>query len=273
MPMSTQDVTAPDQGIFALFKGGGGSGKTVGAVSWPNACVLDYDLKMPAIARKHFPSKEIFYERFEDIFKISDLLESYWLSGCPHETLITDSITSLGQLCLTSTAKLKGEETPVMLKKLQKTRGAAGQQIEMMSIDYYNAEDRFIKYYIDIMKALWARPGNPKNVIFIAHLVTSESQPDLKTKMVTRSKSILTAGRKVAAYIPTKFDDEWMFGHQDAPLGSEEEPKRVVSTQSFGEDSARSAYNLPALIDFTNQSLYDKFMKFKDTKRKEAANF
>jgi len=250
------------KGIFALFKGDSGSGKSVGALSWPDAHVSDFDKKMPAISLKHFPKKAVAYDTYKDIFAVSDKLEEWWIGGCPYETLIADSVTSLSQLCLTSTATLKGEETPKMLKKLQTTRGGGG-QVEMMSIDYYNAEDRFIKYYLDVLKALWARDGKPKNVIVIAHVLSSESQPDLKTKMITKSRSILTAGRKVAAYIPAQFDDVWHFGFMRPELGaSDERVKHVVTTEAFGDDSAKTAYNLPSVIDFTRKSLYDEVLKY-----------
>lgn len=255
---STLDPIAQDQGIFSLFKGDSGSGKSVGALSWPGVYLFDFDRKMPNIAQKHFPKKDIQFEHFKDIFEVSDQIEQFWISGCPYETLVTDSITSLTQLCLTSTAKLKGEETPKMLKMLKTN---ASKTVEMMSIDYYNAEDRFIKYYLDMMKALWARPGNPKNIIVIAHVVTSESQPDLKTKAVIRSTSIVTAGRKIAAYIPTQFDDSWHFAFEKPDFGSSDTTlKRIVLTEAAGDQAAKTAFKIPASFNFTNKNLYDMLM-------------
>jgi hypothetical protein len=173
-------------------------------------------------------------------------------------------LTALGIQCLNTTGNLKGEKALELIKKLRQTQG--GKQVEMMSIDYYNAQVNFIeRYWLDILKAMWARPGNPKNVIVIAHVMTTESSPDLKTKIVTRTRSIVTAGKAISAYIPTAFDDAWHFAYEMDENGRN---RRIALTDGIGEDSAKTSYRLPFKIDFTGTpplyedgDLYKKFKK------------
>lgn len=253
---STKDKSPEERGLFALFKGDSGSGKSVGALSFCDpdndgskpGFVFDNDGKMPNIAQKHFPDKDIHYERFNNIFDHANILDEFY-KYCPYETIIEDSLTSLVVNVLNSVGEIKGEKSMDMLRKLKMT-GGGGKMIELMGIDYYNAETNFIeRYWLDMLKALWARPGNPKHVIIIAHVLTAESAPDLKTKIVTRTRSLVTAGRKVAAYIPTQFDDAWHFAYESDMMGKN---RRVVLTDGIGEDWAKTSFRIPNnKIDFT----------------------
>lgn len=255
MPQSTKDQRS-EKGLLAIFKGESGEGKSVAAQSFPNSYTFDFDRKMPSIALKHFPDKEAYWDTFEDIFEIQKKLEEF-NSSCPYETLIVDSITGLVNICVDSVGMVKKESVPDILSR---TKGGA---IEMMGIDYYSAEDRFCTYFVDKLKTLWARDGNPRHVIFTAHVVTVDSAPDLKTKLVTRTRSIVSKGRKFAAWLPTGFDNVYIFGRQLPDLGDiDQGVKRIVKTSAYGEDSAKCSYNFPDVIDFTNGSLYEKLVKF-----------
>jgi hypothetical protein len=133
----------------------------------------------------------------------------------------------------------------------------------MMGIDYYSAEDRFCTYFIDKLKTLWARASNPRHVIVVAHVVQVDSAPDLKTKVITRTRSIVSKGRKFAAWLPTGFDNVYIFGRQLPDMGEiNQTVKRIIKTEAFGEDSAKCSYNFPETIEFTNGSLYDKLIDF-----------
>ena len=256
--MNTNQIDYKDPGFFALLKGPSGSGKTVAGLSFPGLWMGDYDRKMPAIARKHFPKKSIEYDTFDDMFVLAEQF-SEWTNkdNCPYETLLHDSITHLVSLIIKSIAQAKGEDLLKLLKTMQNVKG--GKQIpEMLGIDYYNAETRFIEWFMDINKMLWARPNsNPRNVLFTAHILTTESAPDLKTKIVTKTRSIVTAGKKVATYIPTCFDEVYLFGTSQGFMDGKEPVRHLMTTETTGEDDAKSAFKLEQIIDFTNKNLYD----------------
>lgn len=248
----------PSDGLLVLFKGDSGVGKSVGAYSFPTPYVFDFDRKMPGIARKHFPRKDIGYDTFDDIFQVSEQLNQF-SNYCPYETLIADSFTSLANLTIESIGKVKGESVPEMLKKVQITQNK-NKQLEMMPIDYYGGEDRFCTFFVNQLKRLQSQTGNPKYVIIIAHVLTVESAPDLKTKLVTRTKSIVSKGRKVAAWLPTEFDNVWSFEIEKDPFGNDGQggkPKRLCYTEAYDEDSAKCALALPARLDFSTNPLYD----------------
>lgn len=257
MPQSTLDHQPNGNGLLALFKGDSGTGKSVAALSWPKPYVFDFDRKMPSIARKHFPRKEIHYDTFEDIFQVTEKLNEFE-GYCPYETLITDSFTALANLTIESVGKVKGESVPEMLSRVQTTHNK-NKQLEMMPIDYYGGEDRFCTFFIGQLKRLYARVGNPKHVIVIAHVLTVESAPDLKTKIITKTRSIVSKGRKVAAWLPTEFDDAYTFGIGQAnPFDPNDRPKRYCLTESYDEDASKCSLALPPRIEFTNGSLYDE---------------
>ena len=126
-------------------------------------------------------------------------------------------------------AQIKGEEVPNLLIKLRdvvaKSRGTKDQktQIEMFGFDYYNFETKFIKHVMDVLQYLWSRDGNPKHVLLLAHVITVESAPDIKTKLVTKTRSIVTAGRAVGPYVMAQYNEVWHFCRRS----------------EFGEDSSR----------------------------------
>lgn len=280
MSHSTLDEAQVGRGLFALFKGDSGSGKSVGALSFPKAYIFDHDRKMPAIAQKHFPGKEIHWDTFNDVFeigeKITEMINYFPYESvqaaqddgfnkdneCPYETVIGDTITGLSYAAIKTIDDVKGQNILTMLKNIKSTR-SGNKMIEIRGYDYYNGEDSFLKWYIDSMKFLWARPGNPKNVILCAHVLTSEQKGPPGSTTVVQTRRIVTAGSKIAAYIPAQFDEVWQFGTQPPPLGHEDQTsKHVVIFQSIGEDSAKTAYKLPPEIDFTNKSLFDEVNKF-----------
>lgn len=258
MSKSTLDQTV-NGGLLALFKGDSGMGKSVGALSFPKPYVFDFDRKMPGIAKKHYLKKDIQYDTFNDIFEVTSKLSELDID-CPYETLIVDSFTSLANLTIESIGQVKGESVPEMMRRVQDTKNK-NKQLEMMPIDYYGGEDRFCTFFIHQLKRLQARVGNPKHVIVIAHVLTVESSPDLKTKLTTTTRSIVSKGRKVAAWLPTEFDDVYVFAFEqnDAFGNVSEKVKRICITESYGTDSAKcSLAALPTRIEFTNDSLYDK---------------
>lgn len=258
MPQSTLNGK-PTDGLLALFKGDSGMGKSVAALSWPQPYVFDFDRKMPGIARKHFPQKDIHYDTFNDIFEVTERLKEFD-KHCPYQTLVVDSFTALANLTIESVGQVKGETVPEMLNRVQETRNK-NKQIEMMPIDYYGGEDRFCTFFINQVKKLQARPNcNPRYVIVTAHVLTVESAPDLKTRIVTRTRSIVSKGRKVAAWLPTEFDDMYFFGLQNPdPFQNQTgKPRRICFTESYDEDSAKCSLDLPTQIDFTDGSLYNE---------------
>lgn len=265
MPSTTDE--AINHGLFGLFKGRPNTGKSDAALSFPNPFVFDFDRKMPTVAQKHFPGKRIDWETFDDVFSLSKFIEPWLLPSsnvnfvqCPYETIIADSVTALSTLVLTSLDKTKGTDVVKMMQHKQiSSTGAIS--VEVMGIDYYNSESNFFeRYFMNTLKMLWSRPGNPKHVILLAHEMVVESAPDMKTGAVRITNSILTAGRKAAVFIPSRFDDEYLFYKDTQGAGSQlAKDHYICRTANVGD--ARCGYKFPATIDFTDKSLYDELSK------------
>lgn len=265
MPSTTDE--AVNHGLFGLFKGRPNTGKSDAALSFPNPFVFDFDRKMPTVAQKHFPGKKIDWECFDDVFALSKFIEPWLLPKdninfvqCPYETIIVDSITKLSTLVLLSLDKTKGTDVIKMMQHKQiSSTGAVS--VEVLGIDYYNSETNFFeRYFMNNMKILWSRHGNPKNVIVLAHDMIVESAPDLKTGAVRITSSILTAGRKAAIFIPACFDDEYVFIKRTDGAGSQLAKDHFIC-RTANKDDARCGFKFPETIDFTDKSLYDELNK------------
>ena len=261
---SLADYKQEDKGVFVLLKGDSGCGKSTAALSFPNAYVFDHDRKMPGIALKHYPGRtDIAWDTFEDVFQLQDKINEF-LINCPYETLISDSLTHLVINVFNTAGQMRNED-PVKFIKDMKLTGGKNSEMTKMSIDYYNAETNFIeRYWLNVLKRLWARPGNPRNVIVTAHVMTVESSPDLRTKEITRTRGIVTAGKKVGAYVPTEFDDMWHFGYESSFDPSRPSNSRICLFDAVGEDSAKCTIpKIPTKIDWTGKSFYNELEKWK----------
>lgn len=258
--MNTLDQVDPtnQKGIFALFKGASGAGKSVAALSFPKPYVFDYDRKMPAIAQKHFPKKSIEYDYYSNVFDVDNKLKG-WLQkqDCPYETLIHDSITNLSALVIHQIGEVRSEDTMIILERMKKDQKKVN-KIEFMDFDYYKGEMRMFDHILGLSKRLWAAPGNPKNIIFTAHIMTNE-QTNIMTKFTTVTRSIVCAGTKVAAFVPTQFDELYTFSTQESGGmdGQKSRIRRFVLTETEGPDDAKTAYSLDKSIEFTDKNFYN----------------
>lgn len=253
MPQTTENYRSDPKGFLGILKGESGEGKSVAAFSFPNAYIFDFDIKMPEIYLKHNPKGKIHWDTFSDIFEIEEKINELEVM-CPYDTLVVDSITGLVNIVVNSVGNVKNESVPDILKRVTKKSNT----IEMMGIDYYSAEDRFCTWFIDKMKAFWMRKQNPKHVIIIAHVVTVDSAPDLKTKQVTRTRSIVAKGRKFPAWLPTGFDNVYIVAREltEANLLGESAAKRIVITEGYGDDSAKCSYPLDRRLDISKHDFY-----------------
>ncbi len=269
MPSTTDEPGSYQHGIFLLEKGEPNSGKSGAAYSFPNPFVFDFDRKMPTVANKHFPGKKIDWECWDDVFALHNFIKPWLLDPkdgnpnareCPYETLIVDSVTSLSTLVLQSLDKTKGTNVVQMMQNVY-TSKTGEKSVEVMGIDYYNAETNFFeRSFMSWMKTLWSREGNPKHVIVLAHKMRVESAPDLKTGAIRITDSILTAGRKAAVFIPSRFDDEYVFIKETQGAGSQLAKDHYFCITA-GKENARCGYKFPREIDFTDKSLYDELNK------------
>lgn len=255
--MQSTDNPQDSKGLFALFKGESGSGKSVAALSFPKPHILDLDKKMPAIAQKHYNGKKFDWETFEDAYQIGAHFN--WMKSedkFPYETVIVDTLTSLSGVILKTVDTNKGQDIYTMMKNIHPTKGG-GKHVEFRSYDSYNAEDMFLKSCIDELKFLWSRPGNPRHVIVCAHILSHESIQK------TQVRRLVTAGKAIAAYIPAQFDEVYHFVAESG-IEADSKSKRMIYTDAVGDNNAKTAYRIPISFDVSNQNFYDRLSEFVD---------
>lgn len=264
MPQSTLNQPIND-GLFALFKGESGTGKSVAALSFPTPYVFDFDRKMPGIARKHFPEKNIQYDTFSLFQEVMDRVAEL-RQDCPYETVISDSYTFLCSLLMNSIAHSKSDSVPQMLQRMNEptkrgVKSTGVKTFEPMSMDYYTGEVRLSEWYIDQLKSLWIQPGNPKYVIITAHVLKVDPGPNIfkPDAPVTVTRDIVSKGKKAGQQLPAGFDDVYLFGYESPnAFKGEEKVRHICFTEAYGEDSAKcSLVGMPERLDFTDGSLYD----------------
>ena len=71
----------------------------------------------------------------------------------------------------------------------------------------------------------------------------------------------MTGGKKIAAYLPTAFDEAYhFFVESDAFSGGT--PKFKVATTHTGEDWAGTVLPLPPIIEWTNENFFNLLQKY-----------
>jgi hypothetical protein len=254
-----EELDKKDQttGLFALFKGESGAGKSTGALSFPKPYVFDFDFKMPGIALKHFPKNDVYWDTFRYIWDVDEQLQKL-MADCPFETIIVDSFTGLANIAIASAGVTKSETVPELLKKFQ---GRDKKVVAMMSPDYYSFEDRFCTYFIEQLKVLWAATGNPRHVIVTAHVIERQTL-DVTTGVTTKWRSIVSKGKAVGAWLPTQFDNMYIFGTDKPRAGDiNKRIRRLCLTESLEDDMAKSSMSFDSMVDFTDGSLYNKLYR------------
>ena len=244
---SSDDIKIDDR-MFCLFKGDPGAGKSIAAASYPEPYFFDLDGRMKSVAAYWRPKGRKFqydtYTSFDPLYNKLEQLSTY----CPYGTLVYDGITSGADQILDDMLAVRGTTN--------RKRIMAG-RIEKYQIEDYGGESRGLTMIMNKLKAISFQKN--VHIIVTAHVLSVDTT-DLKTKQTTTSRTLLTAGKKVAAKLPKDFDEAYHFDVQ-AGFGPEDMPKYTVVTRNTGQDWAKTALPLPLRIDFTDGSLYDIIMK------------
>lgn len=246
--MASSDDIVIDDRMFCLFKGDPGAGKSIAAASYPEPYFFDLDGRMKSVASYWRPrGKKFQYDMYTSFDPLYNKLEQF-SAYCPFGTLVYDGITSGADAILNDMVAVRGGTNK---KKIMAGR------IEKYQIEDYGGESRGLQMIIDKLKEISFKKNI--HVIVTAHVLTTEST-DLKSKVTTQSRTLLTAGKKVAAKLPKDFDEAYHFDVQ-AGFGPDDPPKYTIVTKNTGWDWAKTALPIPLRIDFTDGSLYDIIMK------------
>lgn len=251
------------QSLICLFKGDPGTAKSPAAASFPEPYILDLDGRIASVASYwRGKDRKIKYDTLiNDYPKLCDKLDAL-IRYNPYPTVVLDSITTLARSLHTLIFQARGAGSQAREKdedgKKRIYLNAAKipnkfDGIPVLEIDDYKTESTGIIQILDACRVLW-NGGKGCNVIVIAHVIEVETK-DLKNR-VTRTRAIMTGGRKIAAEIPVYFNEAYHF--YNTPSGGYE-----IITKADGEDWAKTSLSLPERLDFTHKNLYDEINSYR----------
>jgi hypothetical protein len=254
--MPTMDSVNFDA-LYVLMKGEPGTRKSTQALSFPGPQFwFSWDRKMNGIylpMRKWgIDPKTVNFQDYDDWTKPKQQLEKFQ-TDCPYKTIIFDSITSMADMTLRQTTRLK--------YGVKRQSGAdAGKLIAGIAvneIEDYNAESAALNELIALSKDIHSY--HKVNVVLIAHVVQAEYRST--TNNTTHvSRQIVTAGKKVSAKIPAYCGEVYHFNIEKGFVEGQGGDYALLTTHT-GDDFARTALDLPNKIVFGDKPLYDTYIK------------
>jgi hypothetical protein len=173
--------------------------------------------------------------------------------NCPYKTIIVDSITSMADMTLRQTTKMKYGVTRA--SGAQAGKLVAG--IAVNEIEDYNAESAALQELIALTKDI--HMFHKVNIILIAHVVQAEYRNT--TNNVTHvSRQIVTAGKKVSSKIPAYCGEVYHFNIKKGMVEGAGGDYSLL-TEHTGDDFARTALGLDREIVFKDKPLYETYLK------------
>lgn len=243
--------------LYTMLKGEPGTRKSTQALSYPGPQFwFSWDRKMNGIIlpmRKWgIDPKTITYEDYDDWTKPRMKLEQMQTT-CPYKTLVFDSITSMADMTLRQTTRMK--------YGVKRASGAqAGKLIAGIAvneIEDYNAESAALQELIALTKDIHSY--HKVNIILIAHVIQAEYRST--TNNATHvSRQIVTAGKKVAAKIPAYCGEVYHFNIKRGMVEGAGGDYSLL-TEHTGDDFARTALNMEKEIVFNDKPIYDTYIK------------
>lgn len=242
--------------IYAMFKGEWGTRKSTQALSFPKPQYwFSWDRKMSGILvpmmKWGINPEDIHYDDYHNWNDARAKLEKLQVNN-PYKTLVFDSITSCADMTLRQTLQLKVGET----RNSGKAAGKNIAGIPVNEIEDYNAESSALNELIAITKDI--QEYSKCIIILIAHVM------EVTHKSVTgdthTSRTIVTAGKRVAAKLPAYCTEVYHFDIKPSLIVGGEGSYRII-TEHTGDDFARTALGLPKEIAFGDDPLYSKYIE------------
>lgn len=240
-----------------MFKGEPGTRKSTCALSFPGPQYwFSWDRKMNNIAlpmkRWGIDPKTITYDDYDDWTKAKAKMEQFQVN-CPYRTVVFDSLTSMADMTLRQTTRLKYGKT----RSSGASAGKLIAGIAVNEIEDYNAEAAALQELVSVAKDI--KGFHKLNIILIAHVVKAEYRDT--TKNVTHiSRQIVTAGKNVAAKIPAYCNEIYHFNIKRGMVEGSGGDYSLL-TRHTGDDFANSSLELDREIVFADSPLYETYIK------------
>ena len=199
MPKSTADIVQ-GKNIRGAAVGKPKSGKTVNLCSFPGKImVFDIDRRIDSVLKMHPTRKNIFFEQYSsDQYELLERDINVHGDDKSYGLYILDSMTSLSDMLITYSMKLRG------VGQAARTGKAKG-VISLSEVEDFGAEAEGLKKVINALLSI-----DHAHVFITMHILKTTAWSITENKEIVMS-SILTGGKKVAAKIPTLFNEIWAF--------------------------------------------------------------
>lgn len=242
--------------LYCMFKGEPGTRKSTQALSFPGPQYwFSWDRKMNGIylpmKKWGIDAKTIQFDDYEDWNTARAKLEKFQ-TECNYKTLIFDSLTSMADMTLRQTVKMKYG----MARKSGAAAGKLIAGIAVNEIEDYNAESAALQELIAITKDI--NSFHKVNIILIAHVVQAEYR-NTTNNTTHVSRTIVTAGKKVAPKIPAYCGEVYHFNIKGGFVEGAGGTYSLLTTHT-GDDFARTALPLPVEIQFGDKPLYESYI-------------
>lgn len=239
--------------LKCLFKGKPFTGKTRAIGSFPGPILIeDFDGKSKVL-RKDYPDRtdievhSYSAKNYPDFEREWEDLQSY----CPWGTVVLDSLTNLSTTLIRYSMSVRGADRKKDNKgeAVERKRGV----IDLPEIEEYSVETNALQNIIDIGMILKA------NFILTAHILEIDLGKNLQGKSLGTTRILLTAGKKIAAQIPSRFEEMYLFEADQDPFNNDQ-LSYWIRTKSTALDPAGTLLPLPEKIDITDKGLYQEIL-------------
>ena len=237
----------PLDALMYLFKGESGTGKSIALGSFPGPLyIASCDGRVAPLT--HFPGikdrTDLEFDIFTDYNKLAYKIESLSKDSEGFKTIAVDPLTGVARLGIGHLLKNRGSSQDNVIGG-----------IPVMGISEYNGESSIIAALLLNLRII---RNQGVNTILTSHIVTSE-QKTLDGRYIT-TRRLLTGGNKIAAEIPSYFDEVYHFFNTSGGLDTKKTFRAITS--NAGEDFARTSfYSLKEEIDFTDKLFYPELVK------------
>lgn len=247
--MSTLDQSADKP--FILIKGEPGLRKSSQALGFPGPQYwFSFDRKMSGILIPAklwgIDPKTISYDDYDDWNKAKTKFEKL-VFDCPYKTIVVDSLTTMADTVLRQTLKVKAGE----IRKSGQAAGRTVGGIVVNEMEDYNAETSAFNEMLSLCKEI--QSVNDVTIILIAHVMEVHNKNISGQTTVVRT--IVTAGKRVAAKVPALCTEVWHFNRK-ASIVYGEGSTFICATETNGDDFARTSVGLPASFEFKDEPIY-----------------
>lgn len=239
--------------LFIMLKGEPGTRKSTSALSYLSAGPMywfSWDQKMSALllpaSKWGLDLSKIEYDDYVDWDTAKAKLEKFQVSMGGVKTLVFDSITTMADCTLRQQRK----------NKINAGQGKKLGTIEVDGIEEYNAESAAIGELIALSKDI--KKFHKVNIIFIAHVVQAEYR-NTTTNTTHVSRTIVTAGKKIAAKLPAICEEVYHFNIKKGIVEGTGGQYTCLTTHT-GDDFARTILPVDSEIQFGDKPLYSEYI-------------